>query len=122
MQCDLLMSNSRDPKMVELVKGKIGYIFDGSLPHCADSLKLGLKKAVDLKKKERQPDGAKLRCANGSCAWYNNHPPYSSVGPNAYCRMCIGNCRGSYYLQCVGCGYSRTSSYPSCQRCGEEFI
>ena len=122
MQCDLLMSNSRDPSTITLVKGNIGHIFDGSLPHCADSLKLGLRKAFDLKKKERLPPGVKLRCPYGNCAWYNNHPPYSSIGSNIYCQMCVSRGWGSYYFQCVGCGYSRNGNYTSCQRCGKRFI
>ena len=118
MQCDLLMSNSRDPRTITLVKGNIGHIFDGSLPNCADSLKLGLKKAFDLKKKERQPPSVRVRCTNGTCSWYVNPPPYSSVGGNVY-----GPCCGyRYYLMCVGCGYTRTANFASCQSCGKSFI
>jgi hypothetical protein len=116
MQCDLLMSNSRDSNTITLVKGNIGHIFDGSLPHCADSLKLGLKKAFDLKKKERLPPGVLLRCSNSYCTWYSNHSSCSVVRPNSCCSTC-GN-----WMQCVGCGYNRAPNYPSCQRCGKRFI
>ena len=107
MQCDLLMSNSRDPRTIALVKGNIGHIFDGSLPHCAESLKLELKKAFDLKKKERQPHGVKLGCSNNSCAWYSNPPPYSTVRRRIYCpraaiitTLCVlgAGARGSSFL------------------------
>ena len=116
MQCDLLMSNSRDTNTIKLVKGNIGHIFDGSLPHCAGSLKLGLRKAFDLKKKERQPPGVKLRCSYSGCSWYINHVSFSAVQPNCCCSMC------GRWMQCVGCGYSRTSNYASCQSCGKRFI
>jgi len=104
--------------MIALVKGNIGHIFDGSLPHCAESLKLGLKKAFDLKKKEGQPDGVKLRCSNNSCAWYSNPPPYSSVRRSIYCPRC-GN---YYYLMCVGCGCTKVFTSVSCLNCRKRFI
>ena len=116
MQCDLLMSNSRDQKTITLVKGNIGHIFDGSHPHCADSLKLGLKKAFELKKKERQPPGVLLRCSHSYCSWYNNHSSCSTVRPNSCCSSC-----GSW-MQCVGCGYNRTGNYAACQSCGKRFV
>ena len=122
MQCDLLMSNSRDPKTIMFVKGNIGRIFDGSLPHCADSLKLGLKKAFDLKKKERQPPGVRLRCSNPNCSWYRNRLPCVPVGVSVCCPQCANRRLGSYYFQCVGCGYNRKSNHTSCQGCGKKFI
>jgi len=122
MECDLLISKFRDPKTIALVKDNIERVSDGSLSHCADSLKLGLKKAFDLKKQKRQPPGVKLRCSYSSCTWYNNHVSYSSVGSNVYCTMCNRNGWGSYYFQCTGCRYNRTSSYPSCQSCGKRFV
>jgi len=118
MQCDLLMSNSRDSKTIALVKENIGHIFDGSLPHCAETFKLGLKKAFDLKKKERQPPSAKLRCSNSGCAWYRNPPPYSSVTASVYCPCC----GYYYYLMCVECGCTRAALSVSCLNCGGRFI
>ena len=118
MQCDLLMTKSRDPRTITLVKGNIGHIFDGSLPHCADSLKLGLKKAFDLKKKERQPPGVGIRCTNGGCGWYNNPPSYPSIVGNVYCQCCGYR----YYFMCTGCGNARTVNCASCQHCGKRFI
>ncbi|KAF9650022.1 hypothetical protein BDM02DRAFT_1690958 [Thelephora ganbajun] len=121
MQCELLISNFRDLKTIGLVKENIGHISDGSSSHCGGALKLGLKKAFELKKKKRQPPGVLLRCANHSCAWHNNPVSCSSVGSNTYCPNC--SCRPyNYYLQCVGCEYERTSSYTSCQSCGRKFI
>ena len=122
MQCDLLMSNSRDPKTIMLVKRNIGHIFDGSLPHCANSLKLGLKKAFDLKRGGGLPSGVKLRCSYGNCIWYTNHPPYSSVGSNVYCPLCANRRWSIHYFQCVGCGYNRNGVHTSCQKCGKKFV
>ncbi|KAF9641851.1 hypothetical protein BDM02DRAFT_3133524, partial [Thelephora ganbajun] len=54
-QCELLISNFRDQKTIRLVKENIGHITDGSSSYCGGALKLGLKKAFELKKKKRQP-------------------------------------------------------------------
>ena len=110
MQCDLLMSHSRDPGTITLVKENIGHVFDGSLPHCADSLKLGLKKAFELKRQERRP----LRCSNVHCIGYSNHTSCSSVAANSCCSC-------GYWMQCVACGYNRCGNYASCQSCGKRF-
>ena len=121
MECDLLISNFKHPKTIGLVKENIDHIFDGSLPHCADSLKLGLKRAFDLKKQKRQPLGVRLRCSYSGCTWYSNQPLYSSVGAAIYCQMCRN--RGwNHYFQCVNCLYQRVSSYTSCQSCGKTFV
>ena len=116
---DLLISDFREPKTVALVRGNIGHVFDGSLPHCADTLKLGLRKAFNSKK---QRTCVKLRCAHGNCEWYNNPVSYSSVGSNIYCQMCTPRGRGNRYLQCVGCGQTRSADYGSCQGCRKRFI
>jgi hypothetical protein len=120
MECELLVSNFRDPKTIGLVKEAIGHISDGSSSHCAGSLKLGLKKAFELKKKKRQPPGVLLRCSWTGCSWYSNPVSYTSVGSNTYCQGCYN--RYSHHMECVGCGYRRTDSYESCQSCGKKFI
>ena len=119
MECELLTSNFKDPKTIPLVKENIGRISDGSSSHRTGALKLGLKKAFELKKQKRQPPGVLLQCTGPSynCGWVNTPVSYSSVGSDTYCP----NCRG-YYMRCVGCGYDRTSSYASCQNCGKKFI
>ena len=117
MQFDLLISNSKNPKTIALVKENIGHISDGSLSHCAESLKLGLKKAFDLKKQNKQPPGVKLRCSSSYCSLYTNHVSisYLNVRQNSRCPNC------SNWMQCVGCGYNRTTNYPSCQSCRKNF-
>ena len=112
MQCALLMSHSRDPGTITLVKENIGHVFDGSLPHCADSLKLGLKKAFELKRQERRP----LRCSNGYCSGYHNYISCSSAAANSCCSYC------GHWMQCVACGYNRCGNYSSCQGCGKRFL
>jgi len=119
MECELLISNFNDPKTIALVKENIGHISDGSSSHCAGVLKLGLKKAFELKKKKRQPPGVKLRCIFYSgCAWYGKDIPYSSVGSRLPCPD--PTC--GYMMQCAGCGYQRDGAYASCQSCGKMFI
>ena len=121
MECELLTSNFKDPKTITLVKENIGHISDGSSSHRTGALKLGLKKAFELKKQKRQPPGALLQCTGPKygyyCEWGNTPVSYSSVGSGIHCSYC-SNC----YLQCVSCGYDRTSSYASCQKCGKKFI
>ena len=116
MEFELLISNAKNPKTIALVKENIGHISDGSLSHCTGSLKLGLKKAFDLKKQKRQPPGVKLRCYNSNCSWHRNHVSLSNVQSNCRCSNC------NNWMQCVGCGYNRTSNYTSCQNCAKRFI
>jgi len=121
-QCELFISSFKDPKTVTRVREIVDDISDGSSPHCAGALKLGLKKAFDLKKQSRQPPGVLLRCPYASCTSYNNHVAYASVGSYAYCRNCQNYGWGSRYLVCVGCGYARNGGYTSCQSCGKRFL
>ena len=116
MECELLVSSLKTPKTLELVNENIGRIGGGSSSHSAHALKLGLKKAFDLKKR---PLGARLRCPMTNCAWYRNPVSMSSIGISVmYCQSCRGYNR---YLQCANCGYNRTSSYSACQSCGQKF-
>jgi len=118
IQFDLLISHFKNPNAISLVKENIGRISDGSSPHSADALKLGLKKAFGLKRQNCVP----LRCSHGGCPWYTNHPSYSSVGSNILCQSCIDRGWGNRYLQCAGCGYSRTNNVTSCQSCRKMFL
>ena len=117
MECSLLISKSKDPKTIELVKKHIKRISDGSSSHCASALKLGLKKASELKKQNR---GVMLRCSRGGCARNTTPVSFSANGSNIYCPNCRYN-YGNYYMQCTGCSYARTSNYTSCQSCGKRF-
>ncbi|KAF9785418.1 hypothetical protein BJ322DRAFT_829017 [Thelephora terrestris] len=120
MECDLLVSSSKGPSTVALVKDSIRRASDGSSPHCAGALKLGLEKAFKSKK---ESNGVKLRCSHSSCNWYSNHVSYSSIGSGTYqCQMCINRGWGGYYFQCAGCGYNRTSNHTACQGCGKRFL
>ena len=119
MECELLVSNFKDPKTIALVKGSIEHSSDGSSSHRAGALKLGLRKAFELKKQKRQPlapPGVLLRCGYYNCGWHNNPVPYSSVGSRTTCQEC-----GSR-MQCVGCGNWRMDSCTSCGGCGKKFV
>ena len=50
MECELFIPNLKNPQLVTLVTENIGRISNGSSPHCAGALKLGLRKAIELKK------------------------------------------------------------------------
>ena len=118
MECELLVSNFNDLGTVALVKENIGHISDGSSSHCAGALKLGLKKAFEVKKQKRF---ALLRCPRVGCAWNIIPVSYSSIGSNVYCPNCQYN-YGGYYMQCASCSYARNSgNYVSCQSCGKKF-
>ena len=126
MQCDLLISDFKNPTTISLVEENIGNISDGSSSHCASALKLGFKKAFELKK---QNSGVLLQCPNTDCAWHSNHVSYTSVGSATYCSRCLDNYRynkygdGYYNMQCAGCGYQRACiSYTSCQGCKRKFL
>jgi len=119
MQCDLLISNFKNTKTIALMKGTIEHISDGSSPHCGGALKLGFKKAFELKKQER---GVRLQCSNPSCEWNQSPALYSSVGANTYCPRCPVR-RSRYYMLCAGCGTRRTSGYAElCEGCGKRFL
>ena len=133
MQCDLLISDFKNPTTTVLMQENIGHISDGSSPYRASALKLGFKKAFELKKRN---SGVLLRCSNTSCGWYSNPVSHVSLGTNTYCPQCINNYGNSYnynynynnnnryyYMQCVGCGYQRTNyTFTSCQSCGKKFL
>ena len=111
MQCDLLTSDFKDPKTFDLMKKNIGQISDGSLPHCADSLNLGLRKAFNLKK---QRNCVMLRCVYYHCSQRDQDVAYSSQqdGCCSYCRQ---------WMQCAGCGSNLNGNFPSCRSCGKRF-
>ena len=119
MQCELLVSNFKDPKTIAHMKENIKRISDGSSSHSIRALKLGFKKALDLKRKSG--NGVLLRCLYSGCTRYTNHISYSTVGHSIYCSLCL--VRGwSHHLQCVGCGSNRTGAYGACQNCGKKFL
>ena len=120
MECALLISNFKSPKTIDLVNQNIGQISDGSSSHSAGALKLGLKKAFDLKKQKQQPPlpvGTKLLCPSSGCALYSGLGiSYSSIGSSGYCTNC-----NMHHLKCVACGYTRLGNYASCQGCNKAF-
>jgi len=120
-QCELFISSFKDPKTVTRVREIVDDISDGSSPHRAGALKLGLKKAFELKKQRRQPPGVLLRCSHISCVWYNNHVSYTAI-MSKHCQHCRSNRWGERYLVCAGCGYARNGGYTSCQSCGKRFL
>jgi len=124
MQCELLISNISDPKTITRMKEIIGHLSDGSSSHSAGALKLGLKKAFELKKQKRQPPGVQLQCTYSPCLWYNTPVAYSSAGLHnrGFCQACLNQCYGNRYLQCAGCRGIRAGVYPTCQSCLKSFV
>ena len=117
MECELLISNFKDPRTIALVKENIGHISDGSSSHCAAVLKLGLKKAFELKKQKGQTlPGVLLRCTNNSCEWWKTPAYCSAIGSRVYCPIC------TCYMVCAGCGYTRSDVSELCQSCGKKFV
>ena len=121
MQCELLVSNFKDPKTIAHMKENIRRISNGSSSHCTRALKLGFKKALDLKKKG---NCVSLQCSYTGCAWYAGGVLYSGLTArfDPYCQTCRGRAGWKHYLQCVGCKSLRTISCASCQSCGKRFL
>ena len=118
MECELLVSKFRNPNTITLVRENIGQISDGSSSYRTSALKLGLKKAFELKRQQR---GVLLRCPRIGCKRNTTPASYSSVGADTYCQDCRYQ-YGNYYMQCTGCSNQRTSNYTSCQSCGKKFV
>lgn len=114
MECEIFISNLKNPELVSPVDESIRCISDGTSPHRAGALKLGLKKAVELKK---QSMDALLRCRVASCAWNKNPVSYSAVGSGSRCQICH-----RYGMMCAVCGEQRTNSSPTLYvGCGKKF-
>ena len=124
MQWDLLIANFKDQNVVALVKANVDRISSGTSPHCAGTLKFGLKKAFELKKQQKkQTRGVLLRCPYYSCPQHVALISYLSLKAGVYtCYLCDYRGFDSHYLQCTGCGYDRTGSYASCRNCGKRFL
>lgn len=112
MQCELLVSNFRDPKTIARMKENLGRISDGSSPHCGGMLKLGLKKAFEVKQRKA---GVLLRCPSFGCKWSSNDVPFRSVIGKS-CPACR-----TWYMKCASCGHGRTTDTVSCLGCGKKF-
>jgi len=123
LECELLISNSKDPKTVALVNETIGHVSDGSSPQCAGALKLWLKKGFEVKK-QKLGAGALLRCPRNGCA-RNKYPVSSRVaGSDISCQICKYY-YGEYPMKCNACGTPRaTFSLHKCAgwSCGKEFV
>ena len=113
MECDILISNLKNPEITALMKENVGNMSDGSSSHYTGALKLGLEKAFELKKRERS---VQLLCHKPSCGWYDIHVSYSFRGSGTRCPGC--RC----YMRCTGCNFVRDGIYESCQSCGKRFI
>lgn len=116
MECELFVSNLKDPELVSLVDENTRRVSDGSSPHCAGALKLGLRKAVELKKQNR---GVLLRCSNLRCELHKNPASHSVVGSSIRCPRCRDYLS---HMVCVGCGWVRADNSTSCQSCRKRFI
>ena len=124
-QCDLVIANLKDPKTIALVRENIKDFSSGSSPYRADVLRLGLKKAFELKKKKIRatvPPEVWLRCSNSDCEWHRTQIwRVVNVGPGLVCNLCSSQRGTISYCQCTGCGFNRTGNYASCQGCGAKF-
>ena len=52
MQCELLVSNWRDPKTIARMKENLERISHGSSPHTGGALNFGLEKAFEVKRRK----------------------------------------------------------------------
>ena len=105
-----------------LVRENVERISSVSSSLCVGTLKIGLKKAFELKRKNRQPPGVMLRCPVRTCRRYDDHFLYAYVGVGEICNVCLVERREISYLQCVGCGYTRKGVHATCEGCKENFL
>ena len=131
-ESELFILNLKDPQLVGFVSGNIRRITDGSSSHFAGALKLGLKKAVEFK---RRGNGVLLRCPMSHCPRSINPVTYWFVGSNVHCPNCPAPSpapwRGHNYpmykpmppcMQCAGCGVERAEDRQSCRNCSRRFV
>ena len=104
-----------------LVRENVERISSVSSSLCVGTLKVGLTKAFELKRKNRQPPGVMLRCPVRTCRRYDDHFLYAYVGMGVICDVCVHHGQASY-LQCVGCGYTRTGVQATCEGCKKNFL
>ena len=124
MHWDILIPNYQDPKTITLVRENVERISSGSSSYCAVTLKVGLKKAFEFKKKKRlplKPHRAFVRCSNPSCSYHTSSMSCSPSITVFHCPYCKSSGLGSYCFQCTSCGHDRTGNYMSCQNCGGSF-
>ena len=127
-QWDIVIANLKGPKTITFLKENIEDFSSGSSPYRADVLKLGLKKAFELKKKKTRapvPPEVWLRCSNSGCEWHRTQAQVwrlADVGSDLFCRSRSSQGWGNIdYWQCTGCGFNRAGHYASCQGCGAKF-
>ena len=111
-----MILNLKDPQLIGMMSGDIGRVADGTPSHFASALKLGLKKAIELKRRSK---GILLHCSEcGSqlyfkSDWYRTN--YESGPP---CPSCLGSWSEAYnVMECDFCRQGVIGGYISCQNC-----
>ena len=124
MQWDLLVAKPNNPGIVALIRDKIeDSISPWSSSHRAGVLKVALKKAIELKKKKKEPPGVLLRCSNlYDCTRYYNQVSLSEIGMNPFCSCSGPGTPFVYWFECSSCGFTRQGDYTACQNCGGRFL
>ena len=124
MESRLLFSRFQSEATNLRMQEKFATAGAGRSVHGVDSLKLGLRSALDLKRRESlSPKGVFLRCKEQNCPGnrtYTSYPPAEAVN-DEFCRACfrVGRSRP---LFCVGCQRQRKARETRCQNCGKEFV
>jgi hypothetical protein len=119
MESEVFIPNLKTPRFIALVGEKIGQMSNGSSPHRAGALKLGLKRAIELRKERMNV--VQLRCGRPNCPW-NIPVAYAFAGQHIFCQDCLWGFESRNHLQCTGCGTQRTGIYPACRSCEKKFI
>ena len=121
IQWDLLVAKPNHPGMVALIRDKIEDISPWSSYQRAGVLKVALKKAIELKKKKKEPR-VLLRCNRHGSTHYYNDTSLSKIGMNPFCPCSKPGTPFVYWFVCCNCGFERKGDNMRCQNCGRSFL
>lgn len=124
MECRLFFSRFQNPETILRMQEKFGYVCANRSAYQADALKLGLKSALEIKKRNGLiGKGVMLKCRERNCPGNKTYTSYhlESVVKNEFCQPClkIGQER---FLICESCGHERKGRDTWCRGCGKKYV
>lgn len=116
MQCQLLISSSRNEGVTTATEEHIRGLAGGQAPHRYAALSLGFKMAVGEKRRSPSvgtdfPAGPTLQCSNPDCSQRGRPLFVRDIGEKTVCQIC------RWRLRCCVCGRFRKPDRPNCSGC-----